>query len=433
MTNKILFHLLLLALPFAAFAQDLLTPGEAVKLALEKNFIVQVEKNKAAIATLSNTFGNAGMLPRVQGTAGAAASLGTTDTKAPGGPVVQFDNDTGTLFNPAVTLTWTLFDGMKMFATKSRLKRLQEIGELNYKDTLQTVASQTLTAYYDLVSARQQLAGVDTAIVLSEERVRIAEKQFQVGTVSKVDYLQAQVDLNEQRSALLAQEDLITQKKIALNGLLARPPETEFTTTDSIPVNDALPQRAWDEVQDHNLEMIAALKNVEVAQYERKETFSQLLPTLGLSAGYGLSNATNSAGSTLLDKTYGWSGGLALSIPLFNGFNSIHALSIADLNIRNSQIALDNARLQLRQTYYQAQKDLEKALESLKLEEQNIGLADENVKIALERFRLAESTSIEMRTAEVSYVDAVTRLVTARFNAKAAETELLRIRGELVK
>ncbi len=433
MNKKILIPLLLLSLAAQAFSQELLTPGQAVELALRNNFIVQAKKNSATIANLGNTAGNAGMLPKVEGTVVGSASLGTLDTKSPGTAAVQYDNDTGIVFNPAVTLTWTLFDGMRMFAEKSRLKRLQEIGELNYKDTLQTVAAQTITAYYDIVSAQQQLAGVEKAIALSEERVKIAEKQFQVGAASKVDLLQAQLDLNEQKSALLAEQDVIIQKKITLNGLLARPPETDFATIDSIPVNYAPAQLGWEDLQAKNLDIITGLKSVEVARLERKETISQFLPTLGFSAGYGLNNATASVGSTLLDRTLGWSGGLALSIPLFNGFNNIHDLSIADLNILNSQIALDNTRFQVKQKYYQAQKDFEKALESLKLEENNISIADENVKIALERFRLAESTSIEMRTAEVSYVDAVTRLVTARFNAKAAETELLRIQGELVK
>jgi outer membrane protein TolC len=418
-----------------SFSQALLTPGQAVALALRNNFIVQAEKNNAAIADIGNTAGNAGMLPQVQGSiAGSASVLDNNSKFQPVTSAVQeYRNDTATALNPAVTLTWTLFDGMKMFAERSRLKRLKEIGDLDYKDTLQTVAAQTITAYYDIVSAQQQLAGVEKAISLSQERVKITEKQFQVGTVSKVDYLQAQVDLNEQKSSLLAEEDIIIQKKITLNGLLARPPETDFLTIDSIPVNYAPPRSGWADVQAENFEIIAGLKNVEVARLERRKTLSQFMPTLAFSGGYSLDNEQYSTGSTLLDKTWGWSAGLALSVPLFNGFNNVHALSIADLNIANSQISLDNTRLLVRQKYYQAQKDFEKALESLKLEEENIGLADENVKIALERFRLAESTSIEMRTAEVSYVDALTRLVTARFNAKAAETELMRIQGELVK
>jgi outer membrane protein TolC len=418
-----------------SYSQDLLTPGEAVALALQHNFHIQTEKNNAAVAGINNSAGNAGMLPVVQATVNGSLSLSSNDTKsAPAkSPVVEYSNDTGTVFNPEVTLTWTLFDGMRMFAEKSRLKRLQDISSLNYRDTLQTVAAHTITAYYDIVSAQQQLAGIEKAITLSEERVKIAEKQFEVGSASKVDFLQARLDLNQQKSSLLAEQDLIIQKKIALNLLLTRPPETAFATVDSIPVNYTPPQRGWADLQADNLEVIAGVKSVEVAELERKKALAQFLPTLDFSAGYALDNQQYTAGSTLLDKTWGWSAGLALSVPLFNGFNTVHALSIADLNVSNSRIALDNTRLRIRSAWFQAQSDFEKALEALKLEEENIGVADENVKIALERFRLAESTSIEMRTAEVSYVDAITRLVTARFNAKAAETELLRIQCELVK
>ncbi|MGA3051562.1 MAG: TolC family protein, partial [Chitinispirillaceae bacterium] len=134
MSKNFIIVSLLLLLIGRAFSQELLTPGQAVALALRHNFIVQTEKNNATIANLGNTAGNAGMLPSVQGAVIGSASLTTLQTKSPPvtSAVQQFDNDTGTVFNPAITLTWTLFDGMKMFATKSRLKRLQEIGELNY-------------------------------------------------------------------------------------------------------------------------------------------------------------------------------------------------------------------------------------------------------------------------------------------------------------
>jgi outer membrane protein TolC len=437
MNYKLIFATIFFTLTAYSFAnaEDLLTPGEAVALALSHNFLIQTEKNNAAVAGINNSPGNAGMLPVVQATADGSISVTSNDSKFQ--PVTsgvqEYSNDTGTVFNPAVTLSWTLFDGMRMFAEKSRLKRLAEIGSLNYRDTLQTVAAQTITAYFDIVSAQQQRAGIEKAITLSEERVKIAEKQFEVGSASKVDYLQARLDLNQQKSSLLAEEDLIIQKKIALNLLLARPPETDFATVDSIPVNYAPPQRGWADLQADNFEVIAGVKSVEVAELERKKALAQFLPTLGFSAVYSLDNEQYTGGSTLLNKTWGWSAGLALTVPLFNGFNTVHGLSIANLNLSNSRIALDNTRLQVRSAYFQAQSDFEKAREALNLEEENIGIADENVKIALERFRLAESTSIEMRTAEVSYVDAITRLVTARFNAKAAETELLRIQCELVK
>jgi outer membrane protein TolC len=59
-------------------------------------------------------------------------------------------------------------------------------------------------------------------------------------------------------------------------------------------------------------------------------------------------------------------------------------------------------------------------------------LANENLKIAAERFRLAQSTAIEMRQAETSYSNAMNRLVQSKFALKSAETELLRMMGKLV-
>ena len=435
MKTKTLFTTLILLSTITA--QELLTPDKAVELALARNFLVQTEKYKADVANLSNTAGNAGMLPKAFATAAAGATLTGRDVAiTPSGDstlITTLNNVNGKTFDPAVTVTWTLFDGGRMFAEKSRLKKLARIGELNYKDTLQTVAAQTITAYYAIVSSVQQLAGLDTAIAVSQERVTIAAKQFQVGVVSKVDYLQAQLDLNEQKAAALAQEDVIIKEKAALNVMLGRSATTDFVTTDTIPVEGAPAIRSWADVQAGNLELAAAERSVDVAKLERQEAFAQFLPTLGVSGGYGLSYLSNSAGSALMNRAYGFNAGAVLTIPLFNGFNTLHAFSIADLALLNARVSLDNTRLQVEGQLYQARKDFEKAEESLRLEEANINIADENLKIAFARFRLAESTALEMRTAEQSFVDALTRLVNARFNAKAAETELLRIQGELVK
>ena len=63
----------------------------------------------------------------------------------------------------------------------------------------------------------------------------------------------------------------------------------------------------------------------------------------------------------------------------------------------------------------------------------NILLAKENVTITLETYRLGSTTFIQLREAEKSLEDAYDRLIAARYNAKVAETELLRLKGDLVK
>ena len=75
----------------------------------------------------------------------------------------------------------------------------------------------------------------------------------------------------------------------------------------------------------------------------------------------------------------------------------------------------------------------EQQKKALALEEENILLAKENVSIILQTLRLGASTIIQLREAQKSLENAYNRLITARYNTKLAETELRRLKGDLVK
>lgn len=429
--RNILLLFLLSALHVSS--QELLTLQQAIELALKNNYDIRIAAKREDIAAINNSPGNAGMLPRANITLTDNASFTNINQEFSNGLEVSQKGVTGNVVNPSFNISWTLFDGLKMFATKSRLKRLQEIGELNYKDTLQAVVAQTIVAYYDVVSAAQQLKAINQAIRISEERVKLADKKFQVGASSKVDLLQARVDLNGQKSALLQQQKTMEHKKAELNRLLVRPAETDFTTTDSIPVNVEPQLLTPGDLETSNFQLAGAAKNVEIARLMKKEAFSQFLPTLNVNGAYGFTRSQSSAGFALYNQSYGLSGGFTLVVPLFNGLNSLNQYKIAGIQVMNAQFQLDKARLQTKINFYRALRDFETSKEILGLETENISLATENLNIALERFRLGQSTAIELREAQRSFEDAQTRLVNARFAAKVAETELLRLKGELVK
>ena len=67
------------------------------------------------------------------------------------------------------------------------------------------------------------------------------------------------------------------------------------------------------------------------------------------------------------------------------------------------------------------------------LESENYKVAQENVAIGLERLKLGSTTPLEFRETQRQLINAKSRLVAAQYEAKNAETELLRISGQLVK
>jgi outer membrane protein len=122
-----------------------------------------------------------------------------------------------------------------------------------------------------------------------------------------------------------------------------------------------------------------------------------------------------------------------LSVPIFNGFNTRRLIRQAQLDIRYQELFYDNQRSLIDVTISNAWKDYELQKQLLQLEEENINLAKENVAIALERFRQGVSTNLELREAQISLEAAYNRLIAARYNTKLAETELLRLKGDLVR
>jgi len=238
--------------------------------------------------------------------------------------------------------------------------------------------------------------------------------------------------LNAQKSNLFNLRNAIEQRKGDLNILLARAVETTFEVEETIPVNTSLNVNA-NAVDEKNLLLLSAIKQGEIAVQTKKEAFAGYLPNLRTNVGYSYGNAKSDAGFSLFNQNYGLNAGFTLTVPLFNGLNTIRQVKVAELQIASSKFTIEQIRIQQKLYLVKAAKDWNISKQLLQLEEENSKLAEENVMIALERFRLAQSTAIELRDAQKSYEESNARLANVRYQAKVAETELLRLQSELVK
>jgi outer membrane protein TolC len=67
----------------------------------------------------------------------------------------------------------------------------------------------------------------------------------------------------------------------------------------------------------------------------------------------------------------------------------------------------------------------------LSIELENSDLVRENLEIAMQRLRFGQTTALEVRQAQQSFEDSMTRLVNFKYNLKLAETRLRQLAGEL--
>ncbi|MDX1591701.1 MAG: TolC family protein, partial [Balneolaceae bacterium] len=278
----------------------------------------------------------------------------------------------------------------------------------------------------------EQIRTLQNNIDVSMERIQIEETKVDIGSGSEYDLLQARTDLNADRAALIREENILTEAKILLNQLLSRDPGTDFNVSGDVNVNRLLSRdELYSKLMSDNAELTIARMQQEVRRLELKEIRGERFPEILLSSGYSYSRNQNDGGFFRLNETTGFSVGLTARLNLFNGFDTSRRVQNAQINKKNAELTLESQKLALESDFLARFRAYQNSIALVDLEEQNLDNAEETLDIAIERFRLGTISSLEFREAQRTFVAAESRLANAKYDAKVAEAELLRLSGEI--
>ncbi|HNI31626.1 MAG TPA: TolC family protein, partial [Chitinophagales bacterium] len=387
-------------------AQTLLTPEQAVTTALQKNYDIVLAKSEADIAKINNNKATAGMLPIINVTAGNVFNLNNINQKFTTGQEVKKNWVPVNSFTTGLNMNWTIFDGMRMFAAKDRLAALQSLSEMQLNDQIQNTIAQVLSVYYEIVRQKQLIKALNESLKITEERVFLSNKKLEVGYADKTPLLQAKVDLSSQKINILKQETQLQQSKVQLNQLLGRTANDLFDVIDTIEIKSALNALpTLDAIHQNNLLIKGANKNIEIAKLQHKEIKAKRMPQINFNTSYNFMQNNSKAGLQLFNRSYGPQLGVQASIPIFNGGMVKKELQVSAVNIAMKQIQVDQIKNSLDAQLQSAYNDFDYATKVLDLNEDNVKTAAENVQVTLERFRLSQSTSLEIKQAQSSYED----------------------------
>ena len=419
-------------------AQKVLTLEEAIAAALHSNYDILMSRNDSAAFALDNDYAYAAFLPRLNGTASKTWNVNAQKQELQDGRKPEAKGIRSNNLSASANLQWTLFDGLKMFVTREKLQEFEKLGALGVKNQVVNTVATVVTNYFNIVRQKQQQKAIEEQISINEERVKLADMKLSVGLGSKPELLQARVDLNAQKAARLQQITLIAQLRETLNQLTGFRSGVVYDVQDSIPINTTLQfGDLKNNLEESNPGLLFARKNIQIAELTVKERKAELFPILNFNSAYNFSRTQNktviNTFTPLFNQNSGFNYGFGVTVPILNGFNTNRLIKQARLEVKYQQLFYENQLTLLDVGLTNAFKDYELQKQLLALEEENITLARENVAIALERFRQGVSTFLELREAQISLEDAYNRLIAARYNTKLAETELLRIKGDLVK
>jgi len=437
-----------------AKSQDTLQLEDVIKIAIENNFDIHIAKNNIQVAKNNNNIGlvgggqstggtvsggATGMLPQISVAAGSpntplgiGQTVSTLKYSTPTSDVTK-QSLFSTNYSPSIIGTWYFFDGLKMFATKTKLSKNEELTDLQYRLSVENTLLSALTAYYQMVSIEQYIKSLRTSLALGEYQKKLAEQKNIAGSGSNVDVLQTQIDYNNIEVQIIQQQNLLNEQRITLNTILKRAPEIEFNVPSTILVKTQPEYESALEITDRNNNAIRiGRKNVEIDKLTLKEFRGNRFPKIGITGNYTYQYISNDIGLQRLNQNYGYNLGFIFSWTVLNNLTTNTAIKNTLVQIDSDNLRLEAARMQEKSNLYKAYLSFKNNLTIMDIEKKSVELANQNLTIAALRYKQGVSGYIEYRTVEQSYENAQYRLSQASYNTKLSELNYLKAQGMLV-
>lgn len=418
---------------YTTFSQGVLKLSDAQKYALENNFSVKVSEKQVDLAQNQIFKANAGMMPIIDWNTSFSSSFNQVNQNFVDGRVInRFGRSLSPISNLA--LTYTLYDGRRMQTVFERLKTQGQQSQIQKQLIIQNTLSNVMQVYYDIQRLQSTEEYLNEIIKYYEERLKITEERWQIGRGSKLDYLQSKADLSIQLTNLMNNKNQLKNAKIALNGILGRDGKIDFEV-EKEQIESPMYDLSFliDQAKLQNPEFLSLKKNEEINLLSQKEASSFKKPRINLNSSFGYNFNSNNAGLITFNQSVGLNAGVTASWRIFDG-NLINR-NIQSAKINGEIIQAQKADLinrlenDLTSSYFQYETD-KKLLE---LEKENKEIAAENLSISLEKFKLGASTILEINDAQTRYNTVLNRLVSAQYNVKISQLELLTISGQIIK
>mgnify|MGYP005622566541 FL=1 len=424
------------------FAQEILTKERALEITLENNFGIKIAKNNLEIAENNTSIYNSGKLPTATLNSGANysrnnQSLTFTDRDTGNDSEISGNGVVAKTYNASLGVNYTIFDGFGRKYNVEQLKQTYNLTELQARETIENTYLQLFTTYFQIARLSENTDNLAEALTISKQRLQRAQYQYDYGQSTKLEFLNAQVDVNNDSISLIAAKQQLNNAKRGLNVILGKETATNFSVETNVEYNNML---SFEDLKIKTMQNNSLLKqneqNIAISEFNVKINKATYLPSLNFNASYGYNrtrneNLINPFGAKLITSD-GLNAGLNLTWNIFDGGSTKTRVANAKIALDNQQILLEQQKLNIENNLKNTWENYKNQLFILSAQEQNVQSNQNNFDRTQERFKLGQISSVEFRQAQINLINAKTALNNAKFDAKLIELQLLQLSGDIL-
>ncbi len=424
---------MVLFLCFGAYAQPRkLTLKDALNYAIQNNANVKKAKLGAERGRYKTQEVRAQALPQINGT-------GSLQYNPIVGKLVIGDQSfqMGQPWNSQVGVQFSqqLFN-QQVFTGLQAARASERYYELNTDLTEEQIIEQVSGLYYQILLNREQLTVIDTNIRNTRRMEKTIGAQYQNGLARKIDLDRVHVNLSNYQTSYEQLKSNIQQQENQLKYVIGmQVKEDIFIPAEQLQEIDMRPEMI-DTVNYENRVSFKILKQQETLyKLQEKAYKAEYYPTLSLTSDYSYTGMSTKFDLYKSNGSAFWyeaaSVGVALRIPLFNGFATRSRVRQAKVDIQENFVDQQNAIQSLNLENENAKSQIRNTMNTINTQRANVKLAEDVYNSTKNNYNNGLATLTDLLDAESSLTDAKNNYNQALLNYKISEIQLIKAKGNI--
>lgn len=417
-------YILIISIFFSTSMAQSLTVDECVRIALENKPSLKRAEQDVTIARLNRASTGALMLPSVN----ASNSFSETTYG-------NSSSESSERYSGGLSLSQSLFNFGTKINTLKQSDNTYNTAKQQRRQAKARIILDVHTFYYQYLKNSElfDIAGKD--LELSKKQLDLVQNQYNLGAVSKTDFLKASVRYGTAKSSFLSRELSKKNSEKSLRhsmGLLDSDVpiiiEQKMDLILSVPTFN----EAYSLMLSNSPDLNILDNQIVGAQIAVKKAWSSSLPSVNMSIGMNASSADQIT-RTYFDDNYIKSANITLSIPIFSGFRNRNSIQISKLQLNQAETRLSGGTKSAKVSLYALINTLNNYQEIIPIQEEVLLSAEEDLKLAQQRYELGSASILELLDAQLALIQASSSLVRTKYDAAIQVANLDDLLGTLDK
>lgn len=367
-----------------------------ISMALENNLDLKSADLRANSAKFNHQQSKANLLPSINGN----FNLGVNDGRSIDPFTNDFINQELTFSNMGLSVDMTIFNGFRLLNSAKQNSLNRKASELEKEAAQQDLILNVTLAYLQVLNSKAVLDLTKQRLETTKEQLKIQKDFYDNESGNPADYADILGQIASDETSVLNSESNLNNARLVLTRLLNLPDSIEVDA-ESILLDFEKYKLSADEVYNEALQNLATFKanelRIEAAKKGVSVAKSQFTPEISVFGGINTNYSSaaqlfNSTGTSIvttgdyvtvdgddlpvmteqtnfeaeaigykdqLDNNLNTVVGVAVNVPLFNGFRAKNNVALEKIRVEESILELERTHLDIKNAIAQVHFDME--------------------------------------------------------------------------